>query len=362
MLTYIIGDLGKGLASHLQVPLPYLLYRAQARYEDDLRGLQGIQTSLSNQSAISPTSQAGPSHGPIIPTSPPANLLKLPGEDVSSASTPERLTFPRKESQKFGGGGSTSTARPLPIRTRLNSLSARSMNSPHRVTSSSVITLQGPKRQHTTRLPLTPPISRASRSSPGSSADESSEDDEDQRKLDEEEKRAEEQAALEQKLKDLTLKLTKDRLGLVSSPPKNKGKGKETDRGRIRPLSASSVSGSHHQLEMSRRNSHTPSHHSLSSTSSRQGSGSIPSIPSPPPEARSQPQSPMARHLSPGGKSTSPPAVALNTAWATRNQVLGKARTSGKVRSDIGSEMGSTASSFSDFSGKSMPRFLFCPS
>ncbi|KAI0787115.1 hypothetical protein BC629DRAFT_492842 [Irpex lacteus] len=40
----------KGLASHLQVPLPYLLYRAQARYEEDLRGLQGFRLPPINSS------------------------------------------------------------------------------------------------------------------------------------------------------------------------------------------------------------------------------------------------------------------------------------------------------------------------
>lgn len=183
---------GKGLANHLEVPLPYLLYRAQARYEEDLRGLQGIHTSLSNQSATSPTSQAGPSRGLTMPTSPPTNILHLSSEDATGVATPDKLTFPRRDSR---AGVTASTAKPLPIRTRLSSLSARSMNSPHRVTSSSMITLQGPKRQHSTRLPLGSTVYRISRSSRGSSADESSEEDEEQRKLEEEEKRAEEQAA-----------------------------------------------------------------------------------------------------------------------------------------------------------------------
>lgn len=352
---------GTGLAEHLQVPLPYLLYRAQVRYEEDLRGLQGIQTSLSPTVVNSPNANAGPSQGLTISTSPGSQPL---GEQFPTSATPDRPFFSRRDTLKFGGGvlGSSNATRPLPIRTRLNSLGHRSINSPQKVTSSSLLTLQGPRRRHLPLRLLSPTSSRASPSTHGSSADESS-DDEESRKLEEQERRAEEQAALERKLKDLTLRLTKDQLGLVSSPPKqrlsDKGKGKQADRGRMRPLSASSASGSsilRHHLDMNRRNSlsQTPSHHSLSSTSSPHGS--IPSIPSPPPEARSrsQPQSPMARQFSPAGKSTSPPAVVYNNAWGmgTRNNnIVGKPSTGRHVRSDVGSEFGSATSSFSDFSG-----------
>ncbi|KDQ64169.1 hypothetical protein JAAARDRAFT_218094 [Jaapia argillacea MUCL 33604] len=45
----------KGLAAHLQVPLPYLLYRAQTRYEQDLRGIQHITGALSPTSLVKTT-------------------------------------------------------------------------------------------------------------------------------------------------------------------------------------------------------------------------------------------------------------------------------------------------------------------
>jgi hypothetical protein len=343
---------GKGLANHLQVPLPYLLYRAQARYEEDLRGLQGIQTTL-NATALSPTNQAGSSHGPSSSASTPAQQVASPsGEYFPRISAAEKPGMSHKDSVKFPGGVFSSTARPLAIRTRLNSLTARSLNSPLRATTSSVITLQGIKRPHQ-QLPHHPHLLSSSRVSRVSSDADSSEEDEELRKLEEEEKKAEEQAALDRKLKELTLKLTKDQLGLVLSPQKDKGKRREVDRGRIRPMSVSSTASLHQQLHMSRRHSlsQTPSHHSLSSTTGSP-QDSIPSIPSPPSEARSQPHSPSPmRHISPAGKSTSPPTVAYNNAWAIRNPPAGRPRAAGRVRSDIGSEMGSTASSLSDFSG-----------
>ncbi len=356
LLTVDINlETGKGLASHLQVPLPYLLYRAQARYEEDLRGLQGIQAS-SNLTVLSPTSPAGPSQGP--PNSAATQAQAFPshsGEYFPRTATSDKPGTGRRDSLKFADGVS-STARPLAIRTRLNSLTARSLSSPLRATTSSVATLQGTKRHHS-HFPhhtFTPASSRVTRLSDDA---DSSEDDEELRKEQEEEKRLEEAAALERKLKDLTLRLTKDQLGLVSSPPKDKGKRRDSDRGRIRPLSMSSTSASlHQQLHMSRRYSlsQTPSHHSLSSTTGSP-QGSIPSIPSPPPESRSQPQSPSPmRHISPVGNSASPPAVTYNMAWGTRQQTVGRTRAGGRVRSDIGSEMGSTASSFSDFSGTSI--------
>lgn len=322
-----------------------MLYRAQVRYEEDLRGLQGIQTTL-KPAPISPTNQAGP---PSSSTSPPAQPFSSPsGEYFPRVGVTDKSSAARRNSLKFPGGATSSTARPLAIRTRLNSLTARSLNSPQRATSSSVATLQGPKRH----LPLHVLASASSRASAIPFDDESSEDDDESRKLEEEEKQAEEQAALEQKLKDLTLKLTKEHIGLVSSPPRNRGKRKDTDRGRERPWSISSSASLQQQIHMSRRHSHTPSHHSLSSTSSPQGS--IPSIPSPSSPGRSQPPSPMARHLSPVGKSNSPPAIAYNNAWAMRPQPPGRTRTGGQVRSDIGSEIGSTDASLSDLSGASL--------
>lgn len=377
-LTSYGGSSGKGLAAHLQVPLPYLLFRAQTRYEEDLRGLQGIRGALS-PTIISPTSQIplSPLHGgfnaaaggPSKPNSATAEYFpKLP-TPVSAGS---RKDFPRLGISN-GTMSSSTTARPLNVRARLSSLSQSSrtrrmstMSQQSKGLGSSVVTLQGPKRsrEHIRLGRLSPTASSRASPSAVSSNDASSEDEND--KAEEEERRAEQQQALDLKLKNLQKIMTREALGFVASPISpsrsqiqsiNNIKGKEVDRGRTRPLSASSASMNlPPRLNMSRRNStsQTPSHHSLSSASSPQGS--IPSIPSPPPERRSQPQSPMARRLNEQFKSTSPPTVSTRPAWAqtTRHGTVSRTKIGGG-RSERGSEMGSEASSFSDLSGRSCP-------
>ncbi|KAI0797135.1 hypothetical protein C8Q75DRAFT_743561 [Abortiporus biennis] len=357
----------KGLAAHLEVPLPYLLYRAQTRYEEDLRGLQGIRETLSPV-VTSPASQF-PSNG--------FNILSkgnpILGEYFPRLpSTADRPHMARRDSMRSGNGNVPSTVigRPLGVRARLNSLGNTAIRSrtfsnisqPKKVSSSSTLTLQGPKRTRSTiRPPLTPTPSNDSESA--SSNDASS--DEEHNKQEAEEKKAEEQQALDRKLEELQRMMTRETLGLVSSPPppprlstsRTQGRDSIHDRGRNRPLSASSTSSSfrqQQQLTMSRRHSisQTPSHHSLSSTSSPQGS--IPSIPSPPPEARQlHQQSPMARHLSPAG-STSPPIVSRGAAWGQPVRQGTSARPYGGRASERGSEMGSEASSFSDLSDASL--------
>jgi len=367
----------KGLAAHLEVPLPYLLFRAQTRYEEDLRGLQGIRGALSPTIA-SPTFQV-----PLSPNghNPPNGYV--PGGSKPNSATTEyfpKLPTPvsggsRKDFPRIGipnGAMSSSTmARPLNVRARLSSLSHSSRvrrtstmsQQSKQVLGSSVLTLQGPKRSREHIQRLSPTTSSRASPSAVSSNDASSEDEND--KAEEEDRRAEEQHALELKLKSLQKMMTREALGLVASPapsPISPGqsmrsvKGKEVDRGRTRPLSASSASMNFPQhLDMMRRysTSQTPSHHSLSSASSPQGS--IPSIPSPPPERRSQPQSPMARRLSEHVKSTSPPAVSTRAAWAQTTRHGAASRTKvGGGRSEKGSEMGSEASSFSDLSDASL--------
>ncbi|EKM59867.1 uncharacterized protein PHACADRAFT_181810 [Phanerochaete carnosa HHB-10118-sp] len=340
----------KGLANHLQVPLPYLLYRAQVRYEEDLRGLR---------TALSPTSPTPQEPVPPRPASPPGSN-NAGGEYFPRLPTTEKHPSGRRDSFRSSNGGpmaASSSARPLTIRTRLNSL--RSVSSPQKVTSSSVLTLQGPKRAFPALRPLSPTSSRPSPSSPSSGADGGSEGEEEEElhKLEEEERRIEEQEALERKLKNLELKMTRDALGLVSSPTRPPFARRDIDRKRLRLSSESGISsGIHHRLAMSRRPSisHTPSHHSLSSTTNSL-QGSIPDIPSPPPELTSQPTSPMTRHLTPATSPRSPPAVSHNMAFGTiRGSTTASRRLGGNVRSDRGSEIGSTPSSFSDLSDASL--------
>lgn len=268
--------------------MPYLLYRAQTRYEEDLRGLQDIKGALS-----------------------PINTDLAPDYITAKATPISRLS-----AQLAGPSGRLSSSirinTPLGIRTRLNS---HGQGSPAprltKASSSSVATL---------KRPLRPP-------SDPSSEDSSSDSELD--KSEEADRQMEEQQTLDRKLKDLEKMMTGERLGLVRS---SRAKEKQVDRGRIGLRSSM-----HQSLDSSGRSE------SASSVGSPQGS--IPSIPSPPPE--SQPQSPMRQHMS-SGKSSSPPALTSRSAQGLRYGGLVGLATHG---SDTASNHGSSASSFSDISG-----------
>jgi hypothetical protein len=297
---------GKGLAAHLEVPLPYLLYRAQTRYEEDLRGLQDIRGAL----------------GP-----PSTQTTGKAAEDISIKG--ERPSAVRRASSQMAGSRLSSSSRlstPLGVRARLNSLGNNSQR-PKKATSSSTLTVQGTKKI----LEPLPPTSPSSSEGSSDSSDEEAAKEETERHL-------EEQEALEKKLKDLQNMMTNDALGFVNTP--SKGKGKTADRGRF-GIAPQRPSHSVRQTdELSSRSQ------SISSTSSPQGS--IPSIPSPPPEP---PHSPISRHLS-VGKSSSPPTISARSARGQSHLRHGKLVSRTTSLSEHGSNNGSSASSFSDLSGR----------
>lgn len=197
----------------------------------------------------------------------------------------------------------------------------------------------------------------------------------------------EQQAVLDQKLQELQRRMTKDAVGLVSSTTKDKGKTPLGERRRTRPLSLSTASLSSANPSSSR------SQQSLSSISSRSPHGSIPSIPSSPPhlqpltnwrshhdnrkrysQTHEDPQSsapssprmasPIPRHLSPPGKSSSPPTISNGRALGHTHARGTPGRSKGsRWQTDVGigsqvngrvSEHGSEASSFSDLSDASL--------
>ncbi|TFK55389.1 hypothetical protein OE88DRAFT_611563 [Heliocybe sulcata] len=299
----------KGLAAHLQVPLPYLLYRAQTRYEQDLRGLQDIKGTLS------PT--AGQGQG----TS--KNTEYFP--DVI-----DRPSIVRRASGRLGSdrlSSSTRLSTPVGGRLRLGSLPSR----PHKAISSSTITLRGPTKQ------LNPPLSPPS---PSRSSDEE-ESDEEAARAEKIERELEEQEALERKLQGLQRIMTNDTIGLIRSPVPP-GKGKEVSRGRIGLLSP--------RLQPMDSSQRPPSDRSqsLSSTSSPQGS--IPDMPSPPPESRRGSPIPIHQHM-PSGKSTSPSAVSHRNARGQSHMRYATMPTvARRTNSEKSSNYGSSASSFSDLS------------
>lgn len=289
----------KGLASHLQVPLPYLLYRVNARFQEEIRGLKDIQ------GALSPT-VAQPAKNHDFPTSdkPPTVAGRMAGGSVLSSS-------------RLGS--------PLGVRARLSSLGNNSPR-PKKANSSSTLTLQAPKRSV---APLRP--------TPSSSGGDTDSEDERVIKEEEADRTAEEEDTLSRKLAELQKMMTSEALGLVGGTRPKNSKNKTTDRGRSAPLSPRSAGSS--------RMDTLSTSQSISSASSPQGS--IGEILSPPPE--SQPHSPIKKALS--SKSPSPAAVSSRSALAHHQRRYGPLidRTA-----DYGSSHGSETSSFSDLSDASI--------
>ena len=285
-----------GLAAHLQVPLPYLLYRAQTRYEEDLRGLQGIKVALSPNNPDPSAASPSPDHLTTRPT---------PVSRLSGQITSTRLTTP------------------LGLRARLNSLTPAPLDVSPKVSSSSIMTLQD---RPPARLPRRP-IIRPRSPSTGSDDDSDAELDASEQA----ERQLEEQEALDQKLRNLQTMITGDKLGLVrSSRPRQRT---------ARPLKDP-------QRALSNYTSLDSSSPSPSSVGSPQGS--IPSIPSPPSERQQIQQS--ARRPSVATKSSSPPVVSPRHA---RPQGFGGLIGMVQKNSERDSNNGSSASSFSDLSGRS---------
>lgn len=297
---------GSGLAAHLAVPLPYLLFRAQTRYEEDLRGLQ-LHTALGS--------------APPLP-------LKSPDDEYRQ----ERPDLARRISGRTAAGStklssSSRATTPLAVRARLNSLGYESKQRFPKASSSSVATLQNIHGH-----PLA-----ASRLPTSSGSDTDSEDE--AVKNDEEERRLEEQKELDKKLEQLKAQMTNDAIGLVRDEriAASQSKGKQYLRGR-NPRSPTSPLRNAFQRD--------PSSSDLnSSTSSPQGS--IPSIPSP---SESQSQLFAGRQVTRPTKSSSPPVLSPSQARSQPMQYRPMAIDIAQA-SDRSSTQGSSASSFSDISG-----------
>ncbi|VDC02490.1 unnamed protein product [Peniophora sp. CBMAI 1063] len=296
----------KALARALDVPLPYLLYRAQARYEQDLRGLQDVRGALSP-----PTPQAQPRAGSYLD----ATGSGIGNGSVSKNAVPARLGVRARLSSL----GNASAARSALNRAAAGEASTGRIKD----AASSVLTL---RHDGASSAPARRPISPvSSHSGSGSDFDADEEDAEAEK-----ERAAEAQEVLARKLARLQKEMTRDALGLVrgttgGSSIRSKGKSKDRDSlgaSLPHPARLADVAGSR-------------SSQSLSGASSPQGS--IPSIPSPPPGTQSPaPRSPTRRQA---------PVQALRYGGLMRQAAAGAAG-----RSERGSMYGSEASSFSDLS------------
>ena len=290
---------GKALAARLDVPLPYLLYRAQVRYEQDLRGLQVLKGSLNPPAPDGPQQAEASSGAGEFPKHRRRGSSASRRDSLTKLSTSIRLTAP------------------LGVRARLNSLSSNSPSRMNRPSSSSVLTLRGHRRDQSAFRPGSPLSS------------ESETDGEDERR-EEAERRWEEQEALDKKLKNLQILLTGDNVGLVSSISEDRKAGEPQPQNQTRFAPSSPPQGVGAYIG-------ALSSQSISSASSPRGS--IPSIPSPPPESS---QSLTSRHAS-------PPKPAAPTAKASSGQT--KTQPLLRYGPSVKATTGSSTSSFSDLSG-----------
>lgn len=173
-----------------------------------------------------------------------------------------------------------------------------------KVSSSSTLTLQGPKK---TRSPLLRPLSstssRAGSSSDGGGGEDDTSDEEDSEDEARKEEEIEKQESLARKLKELEKLMTKDALGLVAEPTapspsrlSANGTAGSKSRGRVRPsLTHESTSSPRGPRNYSR--SRSQSHQSLSSASVDSPNGSIPSIPSPSQQGFTKPYTNAHTHM-----------------------------------------------------------------
>ncbi len=280
------------------------MYRAQVRYEEDLRGLQAAMAEPIVQPIAQPLTIPSPRRqedkGSNIT---PPNLSSV-GIRTSTASTPRQAT-------------------PIGVRNRFNShlRSPPALHSSHRSTSGNVsastVTLTHrpaaamPGHSPTHLRPMSPPESR----SPSETEDEGEQQDE-----------PDDPEAIRKRLKDLERMMTSNVLGFARPKPTMKA-----------PDPSSSV------IRTSPRNDTTSGGETTSAQSS------IPSIPSPP-ESQLQPPQHTPMHNSHGSSQTgrrpqqsrSPPQSPPQQ--VVRNKMVGKPLPKG-------SNHGSSTSSFSDISG-----------
>jgi len=300
---------GPRLSAHLQVPLPYLMYRAQVRYEEDLRGLQGtLGASVSlpppppRRSSLDkrPTERVKDA---VSPRSTPLVLRGIPLPPMSRQSTP--LAIPRNKLTS-------------PIRSPYGLGSQLLLrNTPGGSSSTATLQQRPPSARPISTSPMT--VRRApSPPSPHSSAS-SSEDEE-------EKEREETREQVGKQLKALENMMSSQLLGFA------RPKGDST---KARERLTLSIMKETQRVE--------PSPESAPAT------GLIPSIPSPPPEWRSDLVVPGTRQglTIRASTSTASPSPHSPPHQIVRNKMLGKHPPSNGRTSN----QGSSASSFSDLSG-----------
>ena len=293
---------GQGLSERLKVPLPFLMYRAQVRYEEDLRGLQAAMAEpiIPQPLAIPPPRQQEDKTSIITP--PNASSV---GTRTSTASTPRQAT-PIGVKNRFTSHLRSQPALHSSYRSSSGTISASTVTLTHRP--AAAMSVHSP----THLRPMSPPDSRSS----SETEDEGEQQDD-----------PDDPEAIRKRLKDLERMMTSNVLGFARPKPTLKA-----------PDPSSSV------IQTSLRNDTTSGGETTSAQSS------IPSIPSPP-ESQLQPPQHKPQHTPQGASQAGRrPQQSRSPPQSPPQQVV-RNRMVGKRPLPKGSNHGSSASSFSDISG-----------
>ncbi|CAE6445779.1 unnamed protein product [Rhizoctonia solani] len=318
-----------GLSAQLDVPVPYLIYRAQVKYEQDLKGLQGIRQA--------PTATS-------------------PAEDRSFGSPVQKARNPL----------SSPTMATSPALIRRMSSSGAIGSRWSRGSNASTHTIIQPPGPRMTRLnPVLTPLrtatgSRPSTSSSGRSTPSTTDSEEDKRDA-----QKEEADQLAEKLKELQKKMGSGYFGFAR-PNSNKSpalsitasqtRSQSQSASQIRSQTISQVrsQGAHSQTatmsaSRAQRSLTTPTGAAMVADSETSASmsqrGSIPDIPSPASDSRARLPVRVSRRAASVGTHRSPSAVSE----APERGPVGRTRAH-----DAGSGQVSSASSFSDISDTDM--------
>jgi hypothetical protein len=335
---------GASLSTQLDVPVPYLLHRAQVKYEEDLRGLQGIRQG--------PLSAAPPLSTPV--TSPTDDrLLGFSGQRTLAG----RTTFPG--SSPLSPSASTPTAAP---HRRLSSsnpagskLSRVSNGSTHTVIQPTTTATHSAARMAKLNPVLTPLRTAAGSqpSTPSSGRSTPSGTDSEAEREAKEEAQREEADQLAQKLKDLQKMMGSGVFGFAKARPKplEISPAPSITASQTRSQSATVL---HLQAKrslvtptgaaMSADTSETPT----SASASMSAQGSIPDIPSPASESRARLPMRVTRRAT---------SVSTHRSPSTLSEVPDRGPVGRTRAQDAGSGPVSNSSSFSDLSGECQVAF-----
>ncbi|KAL5637170.1 hypothetical protein ACGC1H_000974 [Rhizoctonia solani] len=318
-----------GLSAQLDVPIPYLIYRAQVKYEQDLKGLQGIRQA---QSSTSPSDER--SIG--LPAQRARNPLSSPTMTTSPALV-RRMSSSGAIGSRWSRGSNASTH--------------------------TIIQPTGPRmaRLHPVLTPLrTATGSKPSTPTSGQSTPSTADSEEEKRDA-----QKEEADQLAEKLKELQKKLGSGYFGFArpKSPAPSitasQTRSQSQSASQIRGQSASQIQSQHARSQTAtmsasrtQRSLTTPTRAALvpdsetatSASASMSQRGSIPDMPSPASDSRARLPVRVTRRATSVGTHRSPSVVSE----AQERGPVGRTRAH-----DAGSGQVSSASSFSDISDMS---------